>query len=119
MKSIFYCGLLSLWLFAFPILAFAEQAYFPNKAFSENPKSNEYWTRRYSHEPRSLKEPSLYEESKSAQNQSYRFLWLRTFHEPISVRLDIGADGVGRLTIKKALRKGTAIPGRVFETTAR
>ncbi len=47
-----------------------------------------------------LKEPSLLTDS-VAQEESYRFLWLRSWHEPISLRVSrIGNDLM--LTIKKS-----------------
>lgn len=95
----------------------AQQVFFPDKTFSENPKSNEYWSSLYSKQLRSLEEPSLYEESKSASAQAYRFLWLRTFHAPISVRFVIESDGIATLIIKKADKNGGPEPGRVAQST--
>jgi hypothetical protein len=47
-----------------------------------------------------LEEPSLWEASKTQQTQSYRFLWLRSFHNPVAIRIDANADGTSRLTVK-------------------
>jgi len=82
MKIVIHTLILALVCAAVVIPAYARQVYFPSKAFGENPASSEYWRSRYSKQLRSLKEPSLYEERKSASSQSYRFLWLRTFMNP-------------------------------------
>ncbi len=50
---------------------------------------------------RSFKEASIWQASrKHAPGAVYRFMWLRSFHSAISVRLDITADGAAFLTIK-------------------
>ena len=49
-----------------------------------------------------LEEPSLLKLSEDAKAESYRFLWLRTFSQPIVVRLDIMPDGTGTITTKVA-----------------
>jgi hypothetical protein len=42
-----------------------------------------------------LQEPSLFALRNGKSIQVYRFLWLPSFHRPISVRLTINADGTG------------------------
>lgn len=49
-----------------------------------------------------LQEPSLWAASKDSQRQVYRFLWLRTWDQPISIRIDKNGDGSGTLTLKIA-----------------
>ena len=50
---------------------------------------------------RSFKEASIWQASrKHVPGAVYRFMWLRSFHPAISVRLDIAADGAGILTTK-------------------
>ena len=50
---------------------------------------------------RSFKEASIWEASrKHVPGAVYRFMWLRSFHPAISVRLNITADGAGVLTTK-------------------
>src|SRR5271169_4092349 len=49
-----------------------------------------------------LSEPSLWAASKDSQRQTYRFLWLRSWDPPISVRVDRNGDGTGTLTLKVA-----------------
>jgi hypothetical protein len=48
-----------------------------------------------------FREPSLLRESKEKSgSQSYRFLWLRTFHHAVVIRVDVLNDGTGTLTTK-------------------
>jgi hypothetical protein len=47
-----------------------------------------------------FREPSLLRESKESGLQSYRFLWLRTFHHAVVIRVDILPDGTGTLITK-------------------
>jgi hypothetical protein len=50
---------------------------------------------------RSFKEASIWQASRRhVPGAVYRFMWLRSFHPAISVRLDIAADGAGILTTK-------------------
>jgi hypothetical protein len=67
---------------------------------------------------RALDEPSLLEEAKKPTLQSYRFTWLRTFHHPVAVRLDIMSDGTGKLTVKIANGAGGYKPGKLIENTS-
>jgi hypothetical protein len=103
--AISFCVLILLWCAAL-IPSTAQQRYFPEKVFAENPDSNEYRAGPYSKILWALNEPSLYQESKSKETQSYRFRWLRTFHQPLSLRFDLKSNGMAMLTIKKAGGKG-------------
>jgi hypothetical protein len=47
-----------------------------------------------------MHEPSLSKASKDNSLVAYRFLWLRTFHSPIAIRLTMRIDGTGTLTGK-------------------
>lgn len=73
-----------------------QQTYFPEKAFGDGPLLYEW----YSHVLKVLEEPSLLEEAHDPSFESYRFLWLRTHHHPVSVRLDVNADGTSVVTAK-------------------
>lgn len=64
-----------------------------------------------------LKEPSLLESSKVQKTQSYRFLWLRTFHHPIAIRADLNPDGTSSLTTKVASGTGGYSPGRLVQNS--
>ncbi len=61
-----------------------------------------------------LQEPSLWLSASSA-NEAYRFLWLRTDHHPISVRLEVLANGTGAVTTKISDGRGGYAPGNLTE----
>ena len=66
----------------------------------------------YSGQWRAAQEPSIYEASKSpsAATTTYRFTWLRTFHAPVIVRIDVDPRGRMRLTAKQLSGKGGYAP---------
>ena len=74
--------------------------YFPLGILDETPQSSQFKEQWYSDQLRALKEPSLWQLSKTQKTQTYRFLWLRSFHHPISVRLDVAEDGTAVVTTK-------------------
>jgi hypothetical protein len=73
-----------------------EQVYFPANTFDP------ILQRWFSAELHLLEEPSLLKPSAASPAETYRFLWLRTFNQPIAVRLDVSADRTGVLTTKIA-----------------
>jgi hypothetical protein len=46
-----------------------------------------------------LGEPCLFPLHSNPNAEVYRFLWLRTFNPPVSVRLEIQRDGSGKVTV--------------------
>jgi len=62
-----------------------------------------------------MREPSLWDLSKSTSAESYRFLWLRTFHHPVSARLDVAGDGAGELVVKVLSGAGGYNPGHLIQ----
>lgn len=90
----------------------AQTKYFPADAFGD-PKSSQDWIALYSKYLQSLKEPALPDHSQLSPRQSFRFLWLRSFHKPVSVRLDVRTDGTGVVTVKVEQQAGA------FNTTTR
>jgi hypothetical protein len=87
----------------------ANPEYFPKGAFkdsSETASFQGFKERWYAKHLRSMREPSLSEASKDNSLVAYRFLWLRTFHSPIAIRLTIHVDGTGTLTGKMTNGKG-------------
>ena len=83
--------------------------YFPEGVFHNSSESGwfqgfkERW---YAKHLRAMREPSLSEASKDHSIVAYRFLWLRTFHSPIAIRLIIHVDGTATLTEKMTNGKG-------------
>jgi hypothetical protein len=49
---------------------------------------------------REMDEPSLWEDSQKQGQEIYRFIWVRSFHQPVAVRLSINPDGSGDLVAK-------------------
>lgn len=95
--------------------AAAAQQYFPDHAFTQRDDLNKLKVSWYQKNLDALREPSLWESSKqSSTNQIYRFLWLRSFHHPIAVRLNINPDGTGTLTTKVCGGAGGYEPGKLI-----
>jgi hypothetical protein len=57
--------------------------------------------------------------AKDSKVESYRFIWLRTFHHPVIVRVDIKADGGAELTTKVSNGAGGYEPGKLMESASR
>lgn len=69
----------------------------------------------YSKHLAAMREPSLWDLSRQDFGaEVYRFLWLRSFHHPISVRLTVRKDGTGLLTSKETDGKGGYHPGKLI-----
>ena len=91
------------------------QQYFPDRTFDERDRVEDSVVSWYSNELKTLKEDSLWQLSKeSPKQQVYRFLWLRTFHHPVVVRLAVQPDGSGLLTTKVTSGKGGYDPGKLI-----
>jgi hypothetical protein len=99
-------------LFLCPAKA-SQTDYFPPGTLDDTAQSSHFKEQWYSDQLQALKELSLWELSKTQKTQTYRFLWLRTFHRPISVRLDIHQDGTALLTTKATDGQGGYKPGRL------
>lgn len=93
----------------------AQVSYFPPVALSDVAKASELKKEWYSKCLQVLKEPSLWEFSKTQAIQSYRFLWIRSFNRPISVRLDVNKDGTGLVTTKIASGQAWCDPGHLTD----
>jgi hypothetical protein len=91
------------------------QQYFPKHTFYDDDKSDQGTVSWYSGQLKALEEPSLWELSQTSKQQTYRFLWLRTFHHPIAVRFEVQPDGSGILTVKVADGTGGYAPGKLIE----
>ena len=104
-------------IFSFIVLSFIANAiaedYFPKGTF------NDFRTSWYSNQYTALDEHSLFMEKNKSTNQIYRFTWLRTFHHPISIRLEIKNDEIGTLFIKMANGAGGYDPGELVTNESR
>jgi hypothetical protein len=93
--------------------------YFPRGSLGETPREHQFRADWYSKALAALLEPSVWEMSQQAPTvEVYRFLWLRTFRHPISVRLTVASDGTGVLTFKETNGKGGYEPGTLIRNTA-
>lgn len=98
-----------------------ESKYLPKKFVYEDLKREELEDEKrldefYSKMLTVLKEPSLITESTNKE-EAYRFLWLRTFDEPISLRI-LKAESGTTIVIKKSDGKSGYEPGKlVIDTT--
>ena len=95
-------------------LCFAQSSYFPASVLGENAKVDTLKIEWYSKFLTAMREPSLWEASKTQKTQTYRFLWLRSFDHPVSIRLDVKADGTALLTTKVSRGQGGYEPGRLI-----
>jgi len=102
-----------------PFGAVAQAPYFPKGAFSEDSNSDRFKAEWYSTHLKALNEPSLLQLASKLSSESYRFVWLRTFHHPVVVRLDIRADRVGELTAKVSNGAGGYKPGQIIQNVSR
>ena len=74
--------------------------FFPLAIFDKDEKQAIQTAAWYSSHLYAMQEPSLWFNAENEQRQRYRFLWLRTFHQPIAVRLSITDDGQGEIVLK-------------------
>jgi len=95
------------------------EPYFPKGVFSDDSHHDLFAANWYSKHLKALAEPSLLDLSKNPTLESYRFIWLRTFHHPVIERVDIQAGDAGALTSKVASGKGGYDPGHIVENTSR
>lgn len=93
----------------------AQSGYFPPGALSEYTESDKFCARWYTEQLKALQEPSLWLLSKAQKKQSYRFLWLRTWHHPVVIRIDVQAGGTSQLTTKTASGTGGDKPGHLMQ----
>jgi hypothetical protein len=85
--------------------------YFPTGVFSEFPDLSDFTARWYAKHLRAMAEPSLFKAAKDKKLVAYRFLWLRTFHHPISIRLNIRPTDTAYLTTIVTSGGGGYAPG--------
>ncbi len=79
------------------------------------PSNNNY----YEEQMQALKEDPIGNLRSEGVTQSYRLVWLRTFHHPVVVRIDVLPDGTGRLYIKETSGQGGYKPGKLIKNDAR
>ena len=72
---------------------------FPRGSFSPTPRWDRDQAKYTAQYLQLLGEPCLFPLRNRSKAEVYRFLWMRTFNQPVSVRLDVQADGSGRVTV--------------------
>jgi hypothetical protein len=73
----------------------------------------------YEKELQALNETSIGDLRSEGVTQSYRLLWLRTFHHPVVVRVDVLSNGTGLVRIKETSGQGGYEPGKLIKNEAR
>jgi hypothetical protein len=92
------------------------QTYFPSGVLAKTPEASEVASNQYSKFLKSLHEPSLLEWAQHDPSaEVYRFLWLREFDRPASIRFVAKPGGTGWFYRRMTSGKGGAQPGRVTE----
>ena len=92
----------------------APGSYFPRDAFSYDSKLTEGFGHWYARELQQQDEPILVNEG---GNLSYRFLWLRSFHPTIAIRVSLD-DGKKMLFVKRLSNRNDK-PARLMVSQAR
>ena len=87
--------------------------YFPRGMYAYGWQDRESFLNEwYGKHLKAMREPSLLKESRS-ETEVYRFLWLRSFHNPIAVRVDRNGSNVN-LVVKKLSGAGGYDPGKLI-----
>ena len=89
--------------------------YFPDGAFNGRPGIYDLMERFCAWYFRTMKEPSLLDESKQQDIRVYRFLKLPPYFHPVSIRITILPDGTGQAVAKNTDGTGGMSPG--YHTT--
>ncbi len=92
------------------------QTYFPPGVLARTPEASEVAANRYSNFLKSLHETSLFElAQQNSKAEAYRFLWLREFDRPASIRFVTKPGGTGWFYRRMTTGTGGAQPGRLAE----
>lgn len=112
-------GLVFLLLLCALSAAHSQDSYFPQGIIDDKAQGDSFRSQWYSKHLKALEEPSLFQMAKTSKAEAYRFVWLRTFHHPVIVRVDIQPNGNGQLTTKVSSGAGGYEPGKLIENTSR
>jgi ribosome biogenesis protein Nip4 len=89
-----------------------DYTYFPDKIFSDRKDRHDFRVSLYTKHLKALKEPSIYKQRDISNKKVFRFTWLRTFDELVSIRLEIKPDGSGIIFAKNIYSVGSFV-GRI------
>jgi hypothetical protein len=87
------------------------RTFFPPRVFAHRAEQHDFLADWYSRHLAALQEPSLWRAREETSRHCYRFLWLRAFHAPIAVRLEIDPSETGLLVVKMTNGQGGYEPG--------
>ena len=92
-KYVWFASVSVFWLHFFFLgaLCSAQETYFPPKLYGAGQIAAS-WAESDAFLLNRLEEPSLFTRTPDISAEAYRFLWFRTFHSPIAVRMDVHAS---------------------------
>ena len=88
--------------------------YFPSGVFADGADDGDFRARWYAKHLRAMKEPVFSAPPMGTEPEVYRFLWLRTFHHPIAVRIASHEDGKADAIATMADGLGGYAPGKIL-----
>lgn len=91
--------------------AAAEDRYFPPDVFGGAFQKDSFRVTWYSKHLGAMNEPSL--STGNIKAETYRILWLRSFHAPMAFRLSVEPDGTSLLITKRMKSRGGGDPGEL------
>lgn len=108
--------IIKIFLILFLVISYnakGQEDYFPPNIWLDD-EYNQVIVNWYSKHLVVMKEPSLWKLSSETSKEVYRFLWLRTFHEPVSIRLEIEYGQNAKLIVKQTDGKGGYEAGKMI-----
>jgi hypothetical protein len=102
-----------LWLKS-PQRRFADDVYFPVGAFNPHEDERNWTAKFYSSTLAAMQEPPIFP-ARDEKLEAYRFLWLRSFHPPVSVRVWRNHEQAW-MSVKQLSAGGVPVNGEVIFT---
>jgi hypothetical protein len=92
-------------------------SFFPEQVFYKRPELHKFKASWYTDHLEALKEPSIFASRIVGNTTTYRFLYLRTFDNPIAVRIEVASKGSsGILYYKQCNGAGGYAPGKLMKS---
>src|SRR5688572_21183417 len=91
--------------------------FFPYGSLHWRPDLDAFMESWYSNALERVNERSLNRAARDKKRHVYRFLWLRSFHPPVAIRIEITGDGTGNLVGKQLDGRGGYDFGRRITET--
>lgn len=113
-------GIIAILFLLSAVPTLAQSQYFPEGTFAAEDNGEALVLTWYSRQLKGLEEASLWALSRNDKHAVvYRFLWLRTFHHPVAIRVIVAPDGTGELTTRVGGGAGGYAPGPLIENQMR